>query len=255
MTRRRLLVARACALILLLLPQTTAAQIAFDAAVDGGNNSGATNSLTFSHTVTGTLPILFACVVGDTIGGADDITGVTYNTVAMTLADKFTAALASNNRYAYLYWLIAPATGAHNVVVTSTGTHFLLAGAASYTGAKATGQLDAHSATDSGGAASTLTSSLTTIADNAWTVLCEEGTSAGGDPTAGTGLTRRAAEGSFSTWGLFDSNGVVHPAGSYSMRTDRVAGAAYISHLKASIVPDTGGAATVVRGPLVGIGP
>lgn len=220
--------------------------IAFDAATFGGNNGGATNSLTFPHTITGTLPFLVVGVAGDTIGGADDVTGVTYNGVAMTLADKFTNASATNNRYAYLYWLIGPATGAHDVIVSATGTHYLLAGAASYTGAKATGQLDAHGATDSGAAASTLASALLTGADNAWTVLFESGSSASSDPTAGAGVTRRANDTDFGTWGLFDSNGVVHPPSNYSMTTNRSSGSSWIVHLKASIVPDTGDVVTLM---------
>ena len=53
--------------------------IAFDAATDGGNNAGITTSLTFAHTCTGSNGFLDVCFSGDTIGGSDDVTGVTYN--------------------------------------------------------------------------------------------------------------------------------------------------------------------------------
>ena len=61
--------------------------IAFDAATDGGNvNPGTT--LTFAHTCTGSLGLLVVGFNGDNIGGADDVSSVTYNGVALTLADK-----------------------------------------------------------------------------------------------------------------------------------------------------------------------
>ncbi|HKM71461.1 MAG TPA: hypothetical protein VJX94_15630 [Stellaceae bacterium] len=93
--------------------------IAFVNAVDGGNNGGSTNSLTYSYTATtGPHSLLVVCVAGDT--SADDVTGVTYNSLPMTLAVKSIG--TPTLRYTYTYYLVA-ASGwggtSHNVVMSA----------------------------------------------------------------------------------------------------------------------------------------
>jgi hypothetical protein len=210
--------------------------IAFDAATDGGNNGGGSNSLSFAHTCTGSDRILFVGIAGDVAPfGADDITGVTYNGVAMEFVGKrFADELVS--RGTYLYQLEAPASGSNNVVVSSTSAHYLLAGAVSYTGAAQSGQPDNSTTNLSADTATSLTTSLTTVADNCWTALViNEATS--GAPGAGTGSTRRTYDAAFQVWGMFDSNAAITPAGSYSMTTTRGAGIEAIAHVMASFSP------------------
>jgi hypothetical protein len=224
--------------------------IAFDAATDGGNVNPGT-SLTFSHTCTGSNLILFVGFNGDNIGGADDVSSVTYNSVAMTLANKQVGAGTGGDRNTYLYYLIGPATGAHNVVITCSSSHVIQGGAVSYTGVKQSSQPD-NTAINAETVSSnkTLTTSLTTVNDNCWTVLvenCYDGGPGAGHPGAGAGTTRRTADGTNGGWGLFDSNAVVHPAGSTSLTTTRVSDpfGLEILHVMASFQPDTGGGATV----------
>jgi len=197
--------------------------IAFNAATDGGNNGGSTNSLTFAHTCgAGADRLLVVGVAGDSAGGFDDITGVTYNGVAMTLAKKELADSASSTtRHAYQYFLVAPATGANNVVVSCTNNHYLLCGAADYTGMKQSGQPDATTSQETAVSALTQTTSITPIAASSWAALMEGGYSGGGDipPTAGAGCTRRAKDGTFGTWGIFDTNAEISAA--HNMTTDR----------------------------------
>jgi len=97
--------------------------IAFDATTDGGNTTA--TSLTYSHTCTGSNRILFVSVIGAI--GSDNVTGATYAGAAMTLVDKQASA-----RSTYLFYLIAPATGANNVVVSAGSSSFIWSAAAPY---------------------------------------------------------------------------------------------------------------------------
>src|ERR1700741_5190896 len=114
------LMRRKCWFLLCLAAAALHAQIAFDNATDGGNNGGSSGSLSFNHQVmTSATPLLFVCLMGDNSpGGNDDITGVTYNSAALTLVQKF-AASGSNNRFTYLYMLPNAATGTHSVAVSA----------------------------------------------------------------------------------------------------------------------------------------
>lgn len=86
--------------------------IAFDAS--SSNFTGWGGSVTVPHTVSGENRIIIA---GCTSASASDkVSGVTYNGVAMTRARAEIVSSAS----VYLYYLIAPDTGTHDVVFTFT---------------------------------------------------------------------------------------------------------------------------------------
>lgn len=77
------------------------------------SSGGYSNSLTISHTVAGTdrlLPVGVHCR-----SATADVTGVTYNGVAMTLQGT-----NENSGVVGMQWysLVAPATGTHDVVVS-----------------------------------------------------------------------------------------------------------------------------------------
>jgi hypothetical protein len=220
--------------------------IAFNNAAYGGNNSGTTNSFTFSYACgSGANRLLVVVVLGDTTSahggtGFDDITGVTYNGVSMTLAVKKVTAPGGSDRFSYIYFLLNPASGANNVVISCTNNHFLFGGAADYTGVAQSGQPDATQVDAGSGSVSTFTSSITTIADNSWAILLEEGYDTNNDdlpPIAGTGVTRRAFESTYGAFGLFDSNGAITPPAAYSMTTTRSTASNTINHIKASFAP------------------
>lgn len=219
--------------------------IAFVAGADLGNNSGSSNSLTSSFAGgTGSNLIDFYGIVGDTFGGHDDITSVAFNGTNATFVCKITSGTTSPNRFAYLYVLVNPSSGTHNLVVSCTNSHYILAGAVRYSGAKQSGQPDNSNPTISGTASNSYGSSLTTVADNSWVVCFAAGYDNGNIPGAGTGSTRRCYEGAFGTWGFFDSNAVITPAGSYSMTTTYTVATNPIVHLMASIAPPGGTAFT-----------
>jgi len=176
--------------------------IAFDAISYG--ESG-TLTTTFSHTVTGSNPIIF---VGVNVNSTSDkITGVTYNGVSMTRV-VLTAAFGSTR--SVLYVLANPSTGANNVVVTSSDTTYRWCSAASYTDANATGQPDASSSTTASG--TTVTGTLTTIANNCWTIGFFYN-NANTNFSAGASTTLRGS--GFFTF--LDSNAAKTPAGSVSI--------------------------------------
>lgn len=185
--------------------------IAFDAS-GAGNNAGATNTASWSHTCSGSNRILLVLA---SQGGSttQDITGVTYNSVAMTKISEFYE--TSSSSISSWWYLIAPATGSNTVQITSGSSRPLRGMSVSYTGAAQTGQPDAHTDRSDIAAATSSTTSTTTVADNCW-VLIGGRTATGANITASTNVTGRqfGSEGNYFLVG--DSNAVVTPAGNLS---------------------------------------
>lgn len=103
--------------------------IAFDAVGPTNAWTGGATSLTFSHTCTGDNRLLLVGFL--TNNSTDVITGVTYNSVAMTRLKEQDHGDGYRN---YVYGLIAPATGANNVVISASSSSVIYAVSASYTG-------------------------------------------------------------------------------------------------------------------------
>lgn len=124
--------------------------ITFDAATGNKVTSATTN--TWSHTVA--VQSNRALLVSVDAGQA--ITGVTYNGVAMTSLGVVN--YNSANEHLSLWYLLAPATGANNVVATASGSTFIIGVSASYYGVAQTSTFGTF-ASNSGatGAASTNT--------------------------------------------------------------------------------------------------
>lgn len=184
--------------------------IAFDATTTSSLGSAVT-SITFSHTCTGSNRILFVCTANN--GGAN-VTGVTYNGVAMT---NIWGALSNGApSKSYLWYLIAPATGANNVVVSLSASVSVIAKVVSYTWASQTWQPDSNSS-NWPTTTTSFTASTTTVADNSWLIMCGMGRNANAI-TAGANTTIRSPIEALLAW-LFvlDSNSAQTPAGSKSM--------------------------------------
>jgi hypothetical protein len=133
------------------------------------------------------------------------VTGVTYIAVAMTLVGKVLTTQGSNDRWVYLWVLVAPATGTNNVVITASSATSLWGVAAEYTGASQTGQPDA-SATEAHGE-----KSLATVAHNCWGVGIMRSASPIQSSTAPSGsvVVINAAGGRIL---FFDTGGPVPPS-------------------------------------------
>lgn len=189
------------------IPQVDAA-IATDATSKG---SASATSVTVAHTITGSNPILFVGLwVQDPAG--DLVTGVTYNSVGMTQAGKVISGTVGD---IYIYYLTNPSTGTNNIVASKTGTDLFYVLGSSYTGAKQSGQPDASN-TNTASAATSITTSVTTVADNSWTLIMMKSTDV--TNTAGTDTTLRLDGPGNDATGIYDSNGALTPAGSKSLQ-------------------------------------
>lgn len=180
-------------------------------------------SASLSHTCSGSDRVLFVGVVGQIT--TDIITSVTYNGVAMTLVDKI---LCPSDRYIYLYYLIAPATGAHNITVTASSSTDLAFGGVSYTGADQTSPIDG-SGKSTASTTTSITSTITTAVNNDWIIsfFRNDGSAmSAGTSTTSRGLTTGA--GQFAR--NMDSNGT-RSAGSNSLQATSGSNAnwAYVS--------------------------
>ena len=200
--------------------------VAFDATANGSGS--AISSLTFAHTCTGSNLLLVVCVAwADTSVSGASLTSITYNGVALTQYSSNGAGVGTNE----VWYLIAPSTGAHNVVVTWTNVNPAeapstngVAGSLSFTGvdqttplgtaAQATGSSTTPSVTLTGASASNFVfdallvssaaSAQPTITVNASQVQRWQVKVGGaGFRIAGAGSTKASAAGSVTmSWSL-----------------------------------------------------
>jgi hypothetical protein len=174
--------------------------ITFDNSADGGNNAGSTTSLTYPYTVgSGANRLLLVNLVGD--GTADDIASVTYNGTAMTLIGKIQA---PSNNWQYLYYLLNPSSGSHNVVITANSAHYLISEAASWYNVRQTGQPDAFTTNAGIGGNTAFSSSLTAAASGD---LVVEGLWSFGHLAPGPGATPIVTDVALDGAGIFASSG------------------------------------------------
>jgi hypothetical protein len=167
-------------------------------------------SLTFAHTCSGGLRVLFVAVDTNTADNTDYVTGVTYAGVAMTRVDTFHSQGLGGT---YFYMLVNPTLGANNVVISTSGSVAIYGTSASYMGMRQTGQPNVANG-NALDPVSTLSVSVTTTKNDCWLISCVgKKNGSGATLSAGTGTTSRQIL-SFS--GIGDSNGTKTPAGSYS---------------------------------------
>lgn len=173
--------------------------LAFDATTTG--TSAYASSHTISHTCTGSNRLL---VVGFSLQGStsDLVTNVTYNGVAMTQVCNSSTSLDFSARI-YLYTLIAPASGANNVVITLSSSSTVNYSFLSYTGAAQSGQPTSGDVNAPAGAATSITTTSTKINGIGW--LAGYARNDVGNYAAGTSTTIRNA--ASAVMGC-DSNGV-----------------------------------------------
>lgn len=172
--------------------------------------SGAT-SYTYSHTITSNTNGCLIVAITEDGGTTDDITGVTYAGVSMTLLKKG----PRNGTYPVLsvYGLLLPSTGANNIVISRSGTAGDMAsGSVSWIGVRQSGLPDANLIANSL-ASTSVTGSITTIANNA--IIVAWAACGGGSLTAGTGTTSLSAAGANML--AKSTTFPITPAGSYSM--------------------------------------
>ncbi len=211
--------------------QGAATAVAFDAAAS--LNYGAASPATLAHTCGANAKILIVHTRSD----AAAVSGVTYNAVAMT---QLTSVVAGG--FYKTWYLVNPTVGANNIVATAVGSQIGIL-AASYTGASVTGVPDAVTTNTSANA--TITTSITSVADQSVAVYAVEDRS-GVAPTAGTNCTQRATGNAASCMTLFDSNGPITPPGVFTM-TANITAASTGSAMLFTLAPGTGSYSAVAR--------
>lgn len=214
--------------------------IAIDATSQSGAWNNAESSVTWSHTCSGSDRTLVVHV--NNFESAVTVSGVTYNGVALTQIGSRISS-DSTSRWVTSWRLIAPASGANNVVVTLSGTDYVRTNAISLTGTNQTTQPNTSSDhTTSGGG--TINQSVTTTGTT-WLVWGVDSNATG---VAGTGTTAIYTANELQ---LFRSTAAVS-GGSNSLQVTGV-GATFAGKLVA--VAEAGAAvATYRRGALLGVG-
>lgn len=222
--------------------------IAFDSVLSTQNHTGSP--------ITSPVTDTFVNTAGDYAefglvfrGTAIDVTpAVTYAGASATLIRVVNGQGDGGTSWEYIFGLVAPATGSNTISVSFTGAPTALRdGAVSYSGCKQSGQADA-SKTGTATGVTSVTDSLTTVADNSWVTMWIFNDSA--NDVAGTGSTAR---GTANNPMFFDSNGPVHPAGSYSMSVSW-AGSGGAGYVMASIAPVAAASTTIPLLALLGAG-
>ena len=163
------------------------------------------------------------------------MSGATYGGVSMTNITSKTGAYSKT----YLFYLIAPATGANNVVVSVSGGYTQLAACStSYSGASQSSQPDASAS------AASYTETLSVVNSGCWIVATTGFGQAQGAIyfTAGSGFTlRNSTTASYQECnGLQDSNGIVS-TGSNTVAMSMTSGYNPDTIIAASILPSTAG--------------
>lgn len=180
--------------------------IAFDASTNKGGSTPWT-SATWSHTCSGSDRILLVAAMCPPDSGSYTGNSCTYNGVSMTEINHVSVSNGTSDWHISLWYLIAPATGANNIVFNGTFTYAFAA--ASYTGVNQTNPVDSFAASNSGGSnVTSFAQSTTVVASNCW--LVEAFRNMTGGSTAGTGTFQRQVGGyPNDTIYLYDSNGTV----------------------------------------------
>jgi hypothetical protein len=207
--------------------------IAVDATSEHFTAAGTTD--TSSHTCTGTDRALIVSIFK--YGGGDSVTGVTYAGVSMTQLGKVSSDASG---YTYLYGLANPASGANNIVCTSSSSVQWFITAASYTGVDQTTPFpDTGVATSSTN--SSFSISMTTTVDQSWLVMA--GRSPSKAPTAGSGtVVRKLNVASGDAGWTLDSNGGLS-TGSNALAWSYT-GSSTSYYVMEAIAPAGGGGAT-----------
>lgn len=173
--------------------------IAYDSSAANTANPG--TSVTVSHTTSGDNRLLMLGVI--TNDTTDKVTGATYNGVAMTRLDS--QAAASTGFYGFIYYLVAPATGANNLVVSRSDSNLIGAMSASYTGVSQTGFPDSQAkGTDASGAYDMTT---TVVASNCWLFANTRSNDTDGVIPLSVGVKRQSVF--VGQIAIIDSNGTV----------------------------------------------
>jgi len=224
--------------------------IGYDSASSATN--GNVGSLTFSHAIgSGANRLLVVGVAIEECGTSRTVSGITYNTQALTKITSAEVISGSGCRSrAELWYLLEadlPSAGSYSVVVTASGScDDLTAGSISLTDVAQQGP--ESSATNTNENQNTISTNITTSTDGAWIVDVAH---CGNDSsfTANANQSERWDRTAWSSDGA-GSTKLVASAGTTTMGWTNY-GANRLSHAAAAFAPDTGCAGAGSAGNLV----
>jgi hypothetical protein len=188
--------------------------IALDTTVAASYTAGA--SKTISITIgSGSNRILFVSATGNQ--GPTGTLTATYNGDAMTAIGPSIDSVGSGMP-TYLFYILNPTSGTHDIVISNSAANGISAAAASYTGVKQTSPINASNTTAHNAETTHFTKDLTTTVDNSWVIMTFK-TGAGSAITADAGTTVRSQPENTGLGGgaLVDSGAAVTPAGSKTL--------------------------------------
>lgn len=192
-------------IIKLITPKADAA-IARDATSHTYDQTGTATSLTVSHTITGSNPILIAGLIHR---GNEALTSSTYNGAALTAIGR---AFNTNNGV-NMYGIMNPDTGAHNLVASWTTASVAMLLGESYTGVGQSGQPDSFNTGTADATSLAVSTTVPGAGTTHWLVGMSSDDGAPFDPTAGAGTSVNVQEpypgGAWNGNAGLDSNGTV----------------------------------------------
>lgn len=174
--------------------------IAFDATSSAAFVNS--TSVTWSHTCTGSDLILFAGPYQNNV--TDTLTGVTYAAAAMTFVNVAVATVPAQG-HQYIYYKAAPATGANNIVATSSLSTAMAGISSSYSGVHQSSPIDSNNSNFT--SPTTSISTTVTVVATSWILVIGRSDN-GGESNDTAGYSTRLDSTATNTI-LFDSNALV----------------------------------------------
>lgn len=156
--------------------------LAIDVASTARTGTFGATSLTWSHTCTGADRALFVSI---SLGQSMTVTGITYNGVALTNR----SIIANGVIRAEIWLLVAPTSGANNIIASFSGTASAVGGATSWTGVDPTTPTDSAVTASGNDTAPTVVASCASDQFVVDVVAVED--SGDGIATVGSGQTER----------------------------------------------------------------
>lgn len=186
--------------------------IAFDAAGAWVGDSGVSSATTTITIGSGSNRMLVVATL--TTSGTASTTSVTDNGTSMTLV---TSTVVDSSRTLALYDIIAPPSGVNAIQINVSATQAVVQlGGVSYSGVLQSSTPDAVVTTTTSTSITSLTTSLTTIANNDWSVTVTRFSTGSNGNVAGASSTIRILSPAVNT-SIADTNGPKSPAGLQSM--------------------------------------
>lgn len=220
----------------LLVPKAQAAI----ARQDNAENAPASGTSVTKAYATGAGANTIMVVGGLADGGSADVfSSATYAAVTMARPANTVLCTAHGGFCSYSLWVIAPLTGTNNLVINSSVSRAISSFVATYTGVAQTGQPDNSSGQTTALAQTSITATVTTIADNSW-VFAFFVNSDTGNTSEGAGVNALNVHTGASPNYLqasADSNGPKTPAGAYTMTWSASSGTAEYSVSMISFSP------------------